>query len=173
MLILKFRGAKVNYFNLIIYASIASVSMANTLNKVLLLGHLGDNVKMHYFEGGNSIGRFPVATNEEYTNKSTGERISNTEWHNIVVRNKLAELCERFLLKGDKVYVEGRLKTRQWQDDEGNKRYTTEIHAIEVIFLTTRKQENIKPLETDTELDKDNTKESKDSGDSLNDNLAF
>jgi single-strand DNA-binding protein len=115
--------------------------MANSLNKVMLIGHLGDEVKMHYFEGGNSIGRFPVATNETYTNKQTGERITTTEWHNVVVRNKLAELCEKFLSKGDRVYVEGRIKTRQW-DQDGVKRYTTEIHAQEMTFLNTKKELN-------------------------------
>lgn len=114
--------------------------MAGTLNKVMLIGHLGDEVKMHYFEGGNSIGRFPVATNESYTNKQTGERVTTTEWHNVVVRNKLAEICEKFLSKGDKVYIEGRIKTRQWDDQSGNKRYTTEIHAAEMTFLTTKKE---------------------------------
>ena len=108
--------------------------MANSLNKVMLIGHLGDEVKMHYFEGGNSIGRFPVATNETYTNRQTGERVTTTEWHNVVVRNKLAELCERFLSKGDRVYVEGRIKTRQWEQD-GVKRYTTEIQAQDMTFL--------------------------------------
>lgn len=113
--------------------------MANSLNKVMLIGHLGDEVKMHYFEGGNSIGRFPVATNETYTNRQTGERITTTEWHNVVVRNKLAEICEKFLSKGDRVYVEGRIKTRQWEQD-GVKRYTTEIHAQEMTFLNTKKE---------------------------------
>ena len=73
--------------------------MAGTVNKVILIGHLGDEVKMHFFEGGNSIGRFPLATNETYTNRQTGERVTNTDWHNIVVRNKLAELCEKYLTK--------------------------------------------------------------------------
>ena len=112
--------------------------MANSLNKVMLIGHLGDEVKMHFFEGGNCIGRFPVATNESYTNKQTGERITTTEWHNVVTRNKLAEICEKYLSKGDRVFVEGRIKTRQWEQD-GIKRYTTEIHAIEMNFLTTKK----------------------------------
>ena len=85
--------------------------MSGTLNKVMLIGHLGDDVKIHYFEGGNCIGRFPIATNESYTNKQTGEKVTNTDWHNIVVRNKAAEICEKYLSKGDKVYVEGRLKT--------------------------------------------------------------
>lgn len=115
--------------------------MANSLNKVMLIGHLGDEVKMHYFEGGNSIGRFPVATNETYTNRQTGERVTTTEWHNVVVRNKLAELCERFLSKGDRVYVEGRIKTRQWEQD-GVKRYTTEIQAQDMTFLNTKKELN-------------------------------
>ncbi|MBT8318464.1 MAG: single-stranded DNA-binding protein [Lutibacter sp.] len=111
--------------------------MAGTINKVILIGHLGDEVKMHYFEGGNSIGRFPIATNETYTNKQTGEKVTTTEWHNIVVRNKLAEICEKYLHKGDKIYCEGRIKTRQYEDETKTKRYTTEIHVVEMTFLST------------------------------------
>lgn len=111
--------------------------MANSLNKVMLIGHLGDAVKMHYFDDKNAIGRFPLATHETYSNKS-GDKITNTEWHNIVVRNKLAELCEKYLSKGDRVYIEGRIKTRQWEQD-GVRRYQTEIHVNELIFLSTRK----------------------------------
>ncbi len=114
--------------------------MSGTLNKVMLIGHLGDEVKMHYFEGGNSIGRFPLATNETYTNRQTGERVTNTEWHNIVVRNKAAEICEKYLSKGDRIYVEGRIKTRQWQGEDGNTRYSTEIHVTDFTFLTTKKE---------------------------------
>jgi single-strand DNA-binding protein len=109
--------------------------MAGTLNKVMLIGHLGDEVKVHYFEGGGAIGRFPVATNESYTNKQTSEKVVTTEWHNIVVRNKLAEICEKYLKKGDKVYCEGKIKTRQWEQ-EGIKRYTTEIHVVDMTFLS-------------------------------------
>ncbi len=114
--------------------------MSGTLNKVMLIGHLGDEVKMHYFEGGGCIGRFPLATNETYTNKQTNERITNTEWHNIVVRNKGAEICEKYLSKGDKVYIEGRLKTRKWQDDSGQDRYATEIQCTDFTFLSTKKE---------------------------------
>jgi single-strand DNA-binding protein len=114
--------------------------MSGTLNKVMLIGHLGDEVKMHYFDGGNCIGRFPIATNETYTNKQTGEKVINTEWHNIVVRNKAAEICEKYLSKGDKIYVEGRLKTRQWQGEDGNNRYTTEVHVQDFTFLSTKKE---------------------------------
>ncbi len=110
--------------------------MSGTLNKVMLIGHTGDEVKMTYFEGGGCIGRFPLATNETYTNRTTGEKVSNTEWHNIVVRNKGAEICEKYLKKGDKVYIEGRIKTRKWQDDQGNDRYSTEIQCTDFTFLT-------------------------------------
>lgn len=114
--------------------------MSGTLNKVMLIGHTGDEVKMNYFEGGGSIGRFPLATNETYTNRTTGEKVSNTEWHNIVVRNKAAEICEKYLKKGDKVYIEGRIKTRKWQDDQGNDRYSTEIQCTDFTFLTPKNE---------------------------------
>ena len=112
--------------------------MSGTLNKVMLIGHLGDEVKMHYFEGGGCIGRFPLATNETYTNKQTNERVTNTEWHNIVVRNKAAEIFEKYVSKGDRVYIEGRIKTRKWQDENGNDRYSTEIQCTDFTFLTTK-----------------------------------
>lgn len=137
--------------------------MAGTVNKVTLIGHTGDDVKMKYFEGGGCVGNFPLATNEEYINKSTGEKVSNTEWHNIVVRNKAAEVCEKYLKKGDKVYIEGRIKTRKWQDEKGMDRYITEIQCLDFTFLTpkggesntssqnapvTSPQSNSKPSET-------------------------
>ncbi|MBP2284020.1 single-strand DNA-binding protein [Flavobacterium sp. CG_23.5] len=113
--------------------------MNGTLNKVMLIGHLGDEVKMHYFEGGNCIGRFQLATNDVYINKTTNEKITSTEWHNLVVRNKAAEICEKYLSKGDKIYVEGRLKSRQWQAEDGSTKYTTEILVMEFTFLSTKK----------------------------------
>lgn len=113
--------------------------MSGTLNKVMLIGHLGDEIKMHYFDGGNCIGRFPLATNEVYINKTTNEKIASTEWHNLVVRNKAAEICEKYLSKGDKIYVEGRIKSRQWQAEDGTTKYTTEIQVTEFTFLTTKK----------------------------------
>lgn len=113
--------------------------MASTLNKVMLIGHLGDEVKTHYFDKDNVVGRFPLATNESFTSKKTGERVVNTEWHNIVVKNKLAEICEQYLAKGDKVYCEGKIKTRQWDDERGVRKYVTEIHVFEMNFLKTKK----------------------------------
>jgi len=114
--------------------------MSGTLNKVMLIGHLGDEVKIHRFEDGGCVGRFPLATNETYMNKQTNERVSNTEWHNIVLRNKAAEICEKYLSKGDKVYIEGRIKTRKWQDDKGNDRYSTEINCTEFTFLSNKNE---------------------------------
>ena len=132
--------------------------MSGTINKVILIGHLGDEVKMNYFEGGNSIGRFPIATNESYTNKQTGEKVDNTEWHNIIVRNKAAEICNKYLKKGDKVYVEGKLKTRKWQGDDGKPRYSTEVHVSEFNFLNNRSDsENISKPSNSEISDQPNT----------------
>jgi len=113
--------------------------MSGSLNKVMLIGHLGDDIKMHYFEGGGCVGRFSLATNETYTDKSSGEKVTNTDWHNILVRNKAAEICQKYLAKGDKVYLEGRLKTRKWTAENGQDRYTTEVNVDEFTFLNTGK----------------------------------
>ena len=131
------------------------LAMNGTLNKVLLIGHLGDDVKMHYFEGGNCIGRFPLATNEVYINKQTNEKITSTEWHNLVVRNKAAEICEKYLSKGDKIFIEGRIKSRQWQAEDGSTKYTTEIQVTEFTFLTTKK--DVDGLKSGQNLETKNT----------------
>lgn len=126
--------------------------MNGTLNKVMLIGYLGDAIKMHYFDGGNCIGRFQLATHEVYINKTTNEKITSTEWHNLVVRNKAAELCEKYLSKGDKIYVEGRIKSRQWQAEDGSTKFANEIQVTEFTFLSTKKDtENSKSVtSTDT-----------------------
>ena len=110
--------------------------MNGTLNKVILIGNVGDDVKIHQFDDNNKIGRFPLATSESYTSRETGEKVSQTEWHNIIVRNKVAEMFEKFVKKGDKLYIEGKLKSRKWQDQNGQDRYTTEIIVSEFTFLT-------------------------------------
>ena len=121
--------------------------MNGTLNKVMLIGHLGDKIKMHYFDAGNCIGRFQLATNEVYVNKTTNEKITSTEWHNLVVRNKAAEMCEKYLSKGDKIYVEGRIRSRQWQTEDGTVKHTSEIQVTEFTFLSTKKgNENNKQI---------------------------
>ena len=130
--------------------------MSGTLNKVMLIGHLGDQVKMHYFDDKNCVGRFPLATNETYTNKQTNEKVTNTEWHNIVLRNKAAEICEKYLSKGDRVYIEGRLKTRKWQDDKGNDRYSTEIVCTDFTFLTNKNESQMQTSDPATNNQNDN-----------------
>ncbi|MBL30061.1 MAG: single-stranded DNA-binding protein [Flavobacteriaceae bacterium] len=112
--------------------------MSGTVNKVILIGHLGDDVKIHYFEGGGCVGRFPLATNESYTNKSSGEKVTQTEWHNLIVRNKVAEIFEKYVKKGDKIYIEGRLKTRKWVDNDQKDRFSTEIVVNEFTFLSAK-----------------------------------
>ena len=84
---------------------------------------------------------FHQQQNETYLNKQTNEKVSNTEWHNIILRNKAAEICEKYLSKGDKVYIEGRIKTRKWQDDKGNDRYSTEINCTEFTFLSNKNED--------------------------------
>ena len=113
--------------------------MNGSLNKVMLIGNLGDDVKMHYFAADSCIGRFSLATNEAYINKETNEKITTTEWHNIVVRNKSAELCEKYLSKGDKVYIEGKIRSRQYTSDDGSNKYTSEIQVTDFTFLNTKK----------------------------------
>lgn len=119
--------------------------MNGTLNKVMLIGRLGDEVKLTYFDNGNCIGRFPLATDDSYVNKTTGEKVVTTEWHNVIVRNKVAEIFEKYVSKGDKIYVEGRLKTRQWQGENNVTNYTTEVHVTEFTFLTNKKDALSKP----------------------------
>lgn len=115
--------------------------MSGTVNKVILIGNLGDGVKIHYFDPKNVLARFRIATSESYVNKE-GEKIVQTEWHTVVVKNKLAEICEKNLHKGDKVYVEGKLKTRKW-NDEGIIKYNTEIIADNIQFLSPKKENNL------------------------------
>lgn len=144
-------------------------TMNGTLNKVMLIGHLGDDVKMHYFDGGNCIGRFQLATNEVYINKTTNEKITSTEWHNLVVRNKAAEICEKYLSKGDKIYVEGRIKSRQWQTEDGTTKYTTEIQVTEFTFLTTKKETSYTKQNQDTESAKNTNFDAANEGLPIND----
>jgi len=104
------------------------------VNKVILVGHLGNDPEIRYTTGGTPVGNFRLATTERWTNKN-GERGERTEWHRIVVWGKLAEICAEYLVKGKQVYIEGRLQTRQWEDKEGTKRFTTEVTANNMVML--------------------------------------
>ncbi len=122
--------------------------MNGTLNKVILIGNLGKDVDIHYFDNGQAIARFPLATTESFIDRHTGDRIERTEWHNIVARNKLAEICHKYLRKGDKVYVEGKIKSREFTGNDGNKRYYTEIHAMQMTFLTPPRRNEMPATDT-------------------------
>ncbi len=107
------------------------------VNKVILLGNLGKDPEIRTLESGTKLARFPLATNEYYKGKD-GEMVEKTEWHNVVVWHQRAELAEKYLQKGSQVYIEGRLQTRQWDDKDGNKRYTTEIIGDVMNFVGSR-----------------------------------
>lgn len=114
--------------------------MSGSLNKVMLIGNLGKDPETKHFEGGGMLVKFPIATSETYTNRG-GERVTQTEWHNVVITRKgLAEICERYLKKGFKIYLEGRLKTRSWTDDSGNQKYMTEISGDSMTILTSKEE---------------------------------
>jgi len=99
------------------------------INKVILIGNLGRDPEMRYTPNSIAVCSFSVATSETYKDKNSGERITQTEWHNIVLWRGLAETSEKYLRKGSKVYIEGKLKTRKWDDNQGVTRYSTEIVA--------------------------------------------
>jgi single-strand DNA-binding protein len=110
--------------------------MAGSVNKVILIGNLGKDPEIRRLENGTAVGNFTLATSEIYTDKSTGEKKESTDWHDIFVWRNLAEISEKYLKKGYKVYVEGKLKKRSWQDKEGNTRYSTEVIAEEMTILS-------------------------------------
>ncbi len=114
--------------------------MGNTINRVILVGNIGGEIKFHRFDNDNSIARFSIATSESYTNKETGEKKIHTDWHTVVVKNKTAEYCEKYLSKGSKVHVEGKLKTRSWEND-GVMRYTTEVICDKIEFWSFPKKD--------------------------------
>ena len=105
-----------------------------SVNKVILVGRLGQNPEVRYTPSGMGVANFSVATNESWTDKA-GAKQERTEWHRIVVWGKLAELCAQYLAKGRQCYIEGRLQTREWTDKDGQKKYTTEVQAQTVQFL--------------------------------------
>ena len=104
------------------------------VNKVILIGNLGKDPEVRYLDNGVAVANFSLATTESYKNKE-GERVSQTEWHNIVLWRGLAEIAEKFLKKGASIYFEGKIRNRKWEDKEGNTRYTTEILADNMTML--------------------------------------
>lgn len=112
--------------------------MARGVNKVILIGNLGNDPDTRYTQGGSAIANISLATTNAWKDKDTGETQERTEWHRVVFFGRLAEIASEYLRKGSGVYVEGRLQTRKWQDQNGNDRYTTEVVANEMQMLSNR-----------------------------------
>jgi len=109
--------------------------MARGVNKVIIVGNLGQDPETRYMPSGSAVTNFTVATNESWKDKQTGEQKDRTEWHRVAMFNRLAEIAAEYLRKGSQVYIEGKLRTRKWQGQDGNDRYTTEIIADEMQML--------------------------------------
>ena len=129
--------------------------MARDLNKVQMTGRLGADPEMRYTSQGHAVTTFRAASNRSWRT-AEGEAHEDTEWFRVVAWNKLAEICTQWLSKGSRVYVEGRMQTRQWQDQEGQTRYQTEIIAIDIIILDSRRDSTPAPID-DTPIAIDNT----------------
>ncbi|MFH7765440.1 single-stranded DNA-binding protein [Acinetobacter sp. BSP-28] len=111
------------------------------VNKVILVGTLGKDPETKTFPNGGSLTQFSIATSDSWTDKNTGERKEQTEWHRIVLHNRLGEIAQQYLRKGSKVYIEGSLRTRQWTDQSGQERYTTEIRGEQMQMLDSNRQQ--------------------------------
>ncbi len=112
--------------------------MARGVNKVILVGNLGRDPEVRYMPNGQAVANITLATSESWKDKNTGEQQEKTEWHRVVFFRRLAEIAGEYLKKGSKVYIEGKLQTRKWQDNQGQDRYTTEIIASEMQMLDSR-----------------------------------
>lgn len=123
--------------------------MAGSVNKVILIGNLGKDPEVRRLENGAVVANFPLATSETFIDKATGERRETTDWHTIVLWRGLAEVAEKYARKGQKIYVEGKLKNRSWQDKDGNTRFTTEVLGESMTLLTPR-SESDRPAPTNT-----------------------
>ena len=153
-----------------------------SVNKAILVGFVGNDPEVRYLESGRPVANFRLATTENYTNRN-GERVSQTEWHNIVLWRGLAEVAEKYVKKGTQVYIEGRIKTRAWDDRDGNKRYTTEIVADNMTLLSRRgdsagpdtssQQNSTQTSNPDADQDGQNTSESTSAEAEGSDDLPF
>lgn len=108
------------------------------INKVIIIGNLGQDVELKYTGSGDAVANISIATSETWTDRNTGQKQEKTEWHRVVLFRKTAEIANQYLHKGSKVYIEGKLQTRKWQDQSGADRYTTEIIARDIQFLDSK-----------------------------------
>ena len=110
----------------------------SSVNKALIIGNLGQDPEIKYTQSGSPVANLSVATSERWKDKNTGEQKEQVEWHRVVIFGRLAEIAEQYLKKGSKIFVEGKLQTRDWEDSEGKKRYTTEVVAREMTMLDSK-----------------------------------
>lgn len=129
--------------------------MKGGINKVIILGNVGKDPEVKTFVSGSSVCKLAIATSESWKDKQTGENKEQTEWHNVSLFNKLAEIGGKYLTKGSQVYIEGKLRTRKWQDKNGNDRYTTEIIASDMQMIGSKSSGNSTPKQKSVEPDPD------------------
>jgi single-strand DNA-binding protein len=127
----------------------------SSVNKVIIMGRLGQDPELKHTPNGAAVCNMSIATSESWLDKNSNEKKEKTEWHRVVVWGKLAELCNQYLSKGKQAYVEGELQTRSWDDKDGNKRYTTEINARNVVFVGSTNDSNNSSSESNNEPAKD------------------
>ena len=146
------------------------------VNRVIIIGHLGNDPEIHTMPNGEMIANISVATSESWTDKNTGEKKTQTEWHRIVLYRRLAEIAGQYLTKGSQVYIEGRLKTRKWQDSNGQDRYTTEIQGDNLQMLGGRQDaaQNQPPKQQDKQQKaQSKPQQSEPPMDAFDDNIPF
>ena len=142
------------------------------INKVIIVGSLGNDPEIRTMPDGEAVANISVATSESWTDKNTGERREVTEWHRIVLYRRLAEIAGQYLHKGSQVYIEGRLKTRKWQDSNGQDRYTTEIQGDNLQMLGGRNQDTAQN-QPPKQQDKQQKAQSEPPVDAFDDNIPF
>lgn len=144
------------------------------VNKVILVGNLGKDPEVRHLDSGVSVANFSLATTESYNNKQ-GERVNQTEWHNVVLWRGLADIAEKYLKKGNPVYIEGKIHTRKWEDKDGNTRYSTDIIADKMTMLGSKPTDtNIsKATNTSESINTESNNQVKESTPSENDDLPF
>lgn len=153
--------------------------MARGINKVILIGNVGTDPEVRYMPNGNAVSTLSIATSETWKDKQTGDRQERTEWHRVVCFNRLGEIVGEYVRKGTKLYVEGSLRTRKWQDQQGQDRYTTEIVANDIQMLDSKTGGNTYPdaQANDSNLHKSSEKQSKsvpkDTYEELDDDIPF
>lgn len=143
-----------------------------SVNKVILVGNVGKDPEVRHLEGGASVASFPLATSETYKNK-TGEKVTTTEWHNIVAWRGLAEISEKYVKKGSQIYIDGRIRTRSYDDKDGNKRYITEIIADTLRLLGKRSDSESSSADSSFDPDKTSPESDLSNDQSEQDDLPF